>query len=63
MHTRCPRCQLDFDAPSPWVQCPRCGTPFSVGHAPAQQPPQYPQPLTTLAYYFGINYLLYAMTH
>jgi hypothetical protein len=25
--------------------------------------PLYPQPLTTLAYYFGINYLLYAMTH
>jgi hypothetical protein len=25
--------------------------------------PQYPQPMTTLAYYFGINYLLYAMTH
>lgn len=41
MHTRCPRCQLDFDAPSPWVQCPRCGTPFSVGPAP---PPQHPPP-------------------
>jgi hypothetical protein len=25
--------------------------------------PQYPQPLTTLAYHFTINYLLYAMTH
>jgi len=43
MHTRCPRCQLDFDAPSPWVQCPRCGTPFSVGPAPPQHQPQYPQ--------------------
>ena len=42
MHTRCPRCQLDFDAPSPWVQCPRCGTPFAVGAAPAQHPqPQH----------------------
>ena len=41
MHTRCPRCQLDFDAPSPWVQCPRCGTPFSVGPAPPQHPPQH----------------------
>ena len=25
--------------------------------------PQYPEPLTTLAYHFAINYLLYAMTH
>ena len=25
--------------------------------------PQYPEPLTALAYRFGINYLLYAMTH
>jgi hypothetical protein len=25
--------------------------------------PQYPEPLTTLAYHFTINYLLYAMTH
>ena len=25
--------------------------------------PQYPAPLTTLAYHFGINYLMYAMTH
>lgn len=25
--------------------------------------PQYPQPLTALAYRFGINYLLYSMTH
>lgn len=44
MHTRCPRCQLDFDAPSPWVQCPRCGTAFSVGPAPPQHPPQYQHP-------------------
>jgi len=44
MHTRCPRCQLDFDAPSPWVQCPRCGTPFSVAPALPQQHPPQPQP-------------------
>jgi hypothetical protein len=25
--------------------------------------PQYPQPLTALAYRYGINYLVYAMTH
>lgn len=25
--------------------------------------PQYPVPLTTLAYHFGIDYLVYAMTH
>jgi len=25
--------------------------------------PLYPAPLTTLAYHFGINYLMYAMTH
>jgi hypothetical protein len=25
--------------------------------------PQYPEPLTALAYRFGINYLLYSMTH
>ena len=25
--------------------------------------PQYPEPLTTLAYHFAIDYLLYAMTH
>jgi hypothetical protein len=25
--------------------------------------PQYPQPLTALAYRFGINYVLYSMTH
>lgn len=25
--------------------------------------PQYPQPLTALAYRFGVNYVLYAMTH
>jgi hypothetical protein len=25
--------------------------------------PYYPQPLTALAYRFGINYILYAMTH
>jgi hypothetical protein len=25
--------------------------------------PQYPEPLTMLAYHFAINYLLYAMTH
>jgi hypothetical protein len=25
--------------------------------------PQYPQPLTALAYRYGINYLIYAMTH
>jgi Domain of unknown function (DUF4159) len=25
--------------------------------------PQYPQPLTALAYRFGINYVVYAMTH
>ncbi len=25
--------------------------------------PEYPEPLTALAYRFGINYLLYAMTH
>jgi hypothetical protein len=25
--------------------------------------PQYPEPLTNLAYHFAINYLLYAMTH
>ena len=46
MHTRCPRCQLDLDAASPWVQCPRCGTNFAAAPAPQyppqQQPPQYP---------------------
>lgn len=26
-------------------------------------PPQYPEPLTALAYRFGVNYVLYAMTH
>jgi len=25
--------------------------------------PAYPQPLTALAYRFGINYILYTMTH
>ncbi len=25
--------------------------------------PEYPQPLTGIAYRFAINYLLYAMTH
>ena len=25
--------------------------------------PQYPEPMTALAYRFGINYILYAMTH
>ncbi|MDX1563666.1 MAG: DUF4159 domain-containing protein, partial [Gammaproteobacteria bacterium] len=25
--------------------------------------PRYPEPLTALAYRFGINYLIYAMTH
>ena len=40
MHTRCPRCQLDFDAVAPWVQCPRCGTPFAaVPPAPTQYVP------------------------
>lgn len=51
MHTRCPRCQLDLDAASPWVQCPRCGTPFAAAPpppaqypSPQQQPPQYQAP-------------------
>ena len=43
MHTRCPRCQLDFDAVAPWVQCPRCGTPFAAA-PPAPPPPTTPQP-------------------
>jgi hypothetical protein len=38
MHTRCPRCQLDLDAASPWVQCPRCGSPFAAAPAPTPQP-------------------------
>lgn len=42
MHTRCPRCQLDLDAASPWVQCPRCGTPFAA--APSPPPQHHPQP-------------------
>ena len=25
--------------------------------------PQYPEPMTNLAYRFGINYIIYAMTH
>ncbi len=25
--------------------------------------PQYPEPMTALAYRFGINYVIYAMTH
>jgi hypothetical protein len=25
--------------------------------------PEYPEPMTALAYRFGINYILYAMTH
>jgi hypothetical protein len=42
MLTRCPRCQLDFDAAAPWVQCPRCGAPFSaVSVPPTHQQPQY----------------------
>lgn len=51
MHTRCPRCQLDLDAASPWVQCPRCGTPFAAApsppplhHPPQHHPPQHPPP-------------------
>lgn len=42
MHTRCPRCQLDLDAVSPWVQCPRCGTPFAAAPSPPAQ--QHPPP-------------------
>jgi hypothetical protein len=42
MHTRCPRCQLDFDAAAPWAQCPRCGAPFSaVVVPPTHQQPQF----------------------
>ncbi len=46
MHTRCPRCQLDLDAASPWVQCPRCGTPFAAAPSPPPQhhPQQHPPP-------------------
>ncbi len=36
MHTRCPRCQFDFDAAAPWVHCPRCAHPFA---ATALSPP------------------------
>jgi len=25
--------------------------------------PEYPEPMTALAYRFGINYIVYAMTH
>jgi rubredoxin len=35
MYARCPRCQLEFDAASPWAQCPRCGAGV-VCAAPAQ---------------------------
>lgn len=34
MHTRCPRCQFDFDATSPWVQCARCGYAFAAAPLP-----------------------------
>lgn len=44
MHTRCPRCQLEFDAVSPWVQCPRCGSPFAAAPLPQPHQQPYPQP-------------------
>lgn len=34
MHTRCPRCQFDFDAASPWVQCVRCAYAFAAAPLP-----------------------------
>ena len=34
MHTRCPRCQFDFDAAAPWVHCPRCAHPFAASPLP-----------------------------
>jgi len=41
MHARCPRCQLDFDAASAWVQCPRCGSPVAATPPPTHPQPQY----------------------
>lgn len=41
MHARCPRCQLDFDTASAWVQCPRCGSPVAATPPPTHPQPQY----------------------
>ncbi|MDO9016945.1 MAG: hypothetical protein Q8S73_21300 [Deltaproteobacteria bacterium] len=41
MHARCPRCLLDFDAASAWVQCPRCGSPVTAAPPPTHPQPQY----------------------